>query len=363
MKLIAPLVAMMFAMALSANASEVPRPEPELILSLSFELSTEAGNRAAIVGHLQRSHLFRDGDSVGITQRVSDLRKEMIATYSAPTSALNFSSVSHEIRIGEYRQFITAEKKLTTAQAAYRNIWARQTRFGLFGLGWGAEALRIDSTAGVAPYLAEYIAREGRTSHSIPVVFAWSNDRRQAGTLLPAGHFDQLAVEWGTPLGNTTYTRFDAAHESFWRLGPRVSGGFTVSAGNVAGLNGHLTPIGKRYYGGGVGSVRGYDNGSLGPVDVSGASMGANRKLVVNAEAMWHAFDIGPTPIIISAFGDHGRFFGAEKSAIDSASAASYGLGISVPMPFGIARFSFADPRRDNGRTQRFQFDARANWK
>jgi outer membrane protein assembly factor BamA len=91
--------------------------------------------------------------------------------------------------------------------------------------------------------------------------------------------------------------------------------------------------------------------------------MGANRKLAGNAEVLWHAFDIGPTPIILSVFADHGLFYRAENSAVDRISAASRGLGISVPMPFGIARFSFADPNRDNGREQRFQFDVRGNWK
>jgi outer membrane protein insertion porin family len=112
-----------------------------------------------------------------------------------------------------------------------------------------------------------------------------------------------------------------------------------------------------------VGSVRGYESGALGPLDVSGANMGAERRATGSAELLWHAFDIGPTPIIVSMFSDYGKFSRGSNSAIDSVSAGSKGLGISVPMSFGIARFSFADPRRDTGRTQRFQFDARANWK
>lgn len=351
------------AFAPQARAAEPARPEPELLLSLSVEIGSEPGDRAAIAGRLQRTHLLRDGDAIDITQRLSPLRKEMIAKYSAPVDWLWFSSVTHELRMGDYQQFITAEKKLSTGQAAYRNLWGWQTAHGLLALGWGAEALRIDSTAGIAPYLADYVAREGRTSHVIPLMALWSYDRREANALLPAGHLDQLTVEWGTPLGNTTYTKVDATHESYWRLGPRVSAGISVAAGSVRGSGGHLPPIGKRYYGGGVGSVRGYESGSLGPADASGAIMGANRKLAGNAEVLWHAFDIGPTPIILSVFADHGLFHRAENSAVDRVSAASRGLGISVPMPFGIARFSFADPNRENGREQRFQFDVRGNWK
>lgn len=345
------------------SASEPSRADPELLLSLSFELSTEPGNRAAIVGRLQRTQLFKPGDSVDISLRVGDLRRELVSRYIAPTSLGLFSTVSHELRVGEYRQFVTAERKLATAQAAYRNLWARGTAWGALGVGWGAEALRIESNVTLAPYIADYVASEGPTSHSIPVFLLWTHDRRAVNSVLPSGHVDQINVEWGTPLGNTTYTKVDAMHESYWRFGSRVSGGFSITAGAVRGLDGHLTPIGKRFYGGGVGSVRGYENGALGPVDISGASMGADRKLTGNAEILWHALDIGPTPIIVSAFADHGRFYRAQNSAGDNASAASYGLGLSVPMAFGIVRFSFADPTRETARAQRFQFDARANWR
>ena len=344
-------------------AAQAPAPEPELVLSVSLELSTEQGNHAAVVGRLQRTQLFTPGDQLDVTQRVSDLRREFNAKYASPTSWMRFNQLTHELRMGEYRQFIANEKKLATAQAAYRNFWLRHTSLGLISLGWGTEVLRIDSTSSLAPYLADFIAREGRTSHAVPLLALWSYDRRQVETTLPNGHFDQLALEWGSPLGNTRYAKADAMHESYWRFAPRMSAGFNVSAGTIRGTGGHLVPIGKRYYGGGVGSVRGYDSGALGPVDASGASMGAERKLAGTVELLWHAFDIGPTPIILSAFGDHGTFFRAENSAIDKESAASHGLGISVPMPFGLVRFSFAEPNRDNGRTQRFQLDARASWR
>jgi outer membrane protein insertion porin family len=316
-----------------------------------------------VVGRLQRTHLFTTGDNLDVTQRVSDLRREFSAKYASPTSWMRFNQFTHELRMGEYRQFITSEKKLATAQAAYRNFWLRQTAAGMVGLGWGAELLRIESTTSLAPYLAEFVAREGKSSHAVPIFAFWSYDRRQGASVLPSGHFDQIALEWGSPLGNTPYMKADAIHESHWQFAPRMSAGFNVGFGAIRATGGHLTPIGKRYYGGGVGSVRGYDSGALGPVDASGASMGADRKLTASAELLWHAFDIGPTPIILSGFADHGTFYRAEKSAIDKESAASYGLGISVPMPFGLVRFSFADPNRDNGRTQRFQFDARASWR
>ena len=276
---------------------------------------------------------------------------------------LGFSVVSHEARLADLQQFITSEKKLRTSQASYRNLFGRQTPLGLVGAGWAAEASRLDTDSGLAPYLVDYVAREGRTSYIVPLLAYWAYDRRNADATLPSGHYDFAAAEWGGLLGRTKYAKLDLAHESFWAISPRISAGFSVSLGYLRGLDGHLSPISKRYIGGGAGSVRGYEYGALSPSDITGASMGADRKASGNAEVLWHGFDIGPTPIVLSAFVDRGRFYSAEKSLVDSVVAGSVGVGISVPVPIGLARFSFSRATDETLRTQRFQFDARANWK
>ncbi|MCY7388440.1 MAG: BamA/TamA family outer membrane protein [Burkholderiales bacterium] len=363
------LSALQFSPVAASNVAPQPvaaraeNTNPELTLTLSLELSTEPGNETAVVGKLVRTHLLIQDDQIELTQRYGNLRKEFLGKYVRPTNVLGFGIVSHELRLADIQQFITSEKTLRSSQGSYRNLFGRQTGLGLVGVGWGAEALRLDSEAGLAPYLFAYIAREGRTSHIVPLLAYWAYDRRKADTTLPTGHYDSVAAEWGGFLGNTRYAKLDVSHESFWTISPRVSAGFGFSLGYLKGLDGHLSPITKRYFGGGAGSVRGYESGSLGPSDVSGANMGADRKVSGTAEVLWHAFDIGQTPVVLSAFVDRGRFYGAENSAVPSVVAGATGLGISIPAPFGLARFSFARPSDETQRTQRFQFDARASWR
>ncbi len=353
----------MGAFAQAVPSGQATDTTPELTLTLSLELSTEPGNEAAVVGRLIRTHFLTQGDQIELTQRFGNLRKEFIAKYVRPTNLIGFSIVSHEARLADIQQYITSDKTLRSTQASYRNLFGRPTALGLFGAGWGLEALRLESNAGLAPYLADYIKREGRTSDIVPLTAYWAYDRRQSESTLPSGHFDSVAGEWGGFFGNTRYGKIDIAHESYWAISPRVSAGFSFSLGYLSGLDGHLSPITKRYFGGGTGSVRGYESGSLGPVDASGATMGADRKASGTVEILWHGFDIGQTPIIFSAFADRGRFHGAENSANESVSAGSQGLGISVQVPIGLVRFSFARPSDETLRTQRFQFDARASWK
>ena len=58
----------------------------------------------------------------------------------------------------------------------------------------------------------------------------------------------------------------------------------TAKIGWGKGSRGHAFPIFKNFYCGGLGSVRGFDQGSLGPVDVTGAYIGGNRRITINDE-------------------------------------------------------------------------------
>ena len=353
------------AMPTTALAAPVPAPEPELHLSIALELSTEQSNSAALVGRIIRTEVLESGDKLDISQRVSRLRKELGANYISPAQTMGFQLASNEITLSETSRYITNTKLLTTAQAAYRFYWSRAATVGVWGIGAGAEALRIDTEPDSAPYLREFVQRHGKNSRTIPVTAFWLSDRRQANRILPEGHLDRLNTEWGTGLGSVSYAKIDFQHSSYFAMSPRLSTGFSANLGAIRGLGGDLTPLTKRYFGGGVGTVRGYEASALTPTDTAQSGIGANRQAVATVEALWHAFSVGETPVIFSAFADAGKFADVGSSKVansTSVSAKSYGLGISMPVRIGLVRFSFAKPVDAEWRTQRFQFEARANW-
>lgn len=171
---------------------------------------------------------------------------------------------------------------------------------------------------------------------------------------------DQANIEWGTGLGSIEYIKLDYHHESYFLLSPAVSAGFGLSLGHIKGLGRDYSPLTKRYFGGGVGSVRGYEAGAIGTVDNSGAVTGANNKAALATELLWHAFNIGPTPVILSTFDDGGGYTIADFSATNGATAPLYSLGITLPLGFGLAQLSSAKPQNNELRPQNFQFEARA---
>lgn len=337
-------------------------PNSELVLMLSLELSNEPGNASTVVGRAVRTNWREAGDLAEAQASIGNLRKDAFVKYTAPTTRGSFTVVSNELRYSDTQQYITENTLYGFRDASYRNLWLAPSRLGLWGVGWGVEYVRLDTPVGIAPFLVDYVAQQGQSTTAVPLIAYWANDRRVAGGVVPSGHSGAILAEWGTPAGSIEYARFDMNYQAYLAMGQKASIGFNVTAGRVVGLKGDLSPYNKRFLGGGVGSVRGYEFGALSPTDPSGAATGADSKATIALEALWNPFNIGATPIVLSVFFDQGRFAGPDYGAISEVNASSYGVGLSLPMRWGLMRVYYARPQDEEFRTQNFQFEARASW-
>jgi outer membrane protein insertion porin family len=122
---------------------------------------------------------------------------------------------------------------------------------------------------------------------------------------------------------------------------------------------------------GGVSSVRGYENGSLGPRDRDPSTgedfaVGGTKRLLGNAELFFPVPGIKDSKQFrLSAFVDAGNVFGVnefgkEESYSLSDLRYSAGLGVSWFSPFGPLKLVFAkalnDKEGDEPQTLQFQF-------
>ena len=126
------------------------------------------------------------------------------------------------------------------------------------------------------------------------------------------------------------------------------------------GLNGQPYPLFKNYYSGGLGSVRGYQQGSLGPRDSSDLSVGAPKKLTLNAELITPFPGAGNDRTLrMYGFVDAGNVFeNSFKLSGTEGLRASTGIGISWISPVGPLRIAYALPLRkqDGDKIERLQF-------
>jgi len=142
--------------------------------------------------------------------------------------------------------------------------------------------------------------------------------------------------------------------------------------GYADGYNNKSLPFYKVFYGGGVGSVRGYETASLGPRDIYGNTLGGKRKIIGNAELFYPVLkgdksvrasvfvDAGQISGLTIACGDTPELCAAYKSAQKESEKFrySYGVGLAWNSPVGPLKFSYAYPINSipEDKIQNFQF-------
>jgi outer membrane protein insertion porin family len=197
-------------------------------------------------------------------------------------------------------------------------------------------------------------------TYSIPATVGWARDGRDSALIPSKGSLQRLSAEVGTPLGNLTFYQLNAQfqHYSSFSKGNILSFNGEVGYGEAYGSKPY--PITKNYYVGGIGSVRGYAPGSLGPQYLNpfvGRSLptGGQSKIVTNVEYTFPVPGSGVDKTLrLFGFVDGGNAF----QDINLVLRYSYGVGLSWISPLGPLKFSYGMPIKSqpNDNIQRLQF-------
>jgi outer membrane protein insertion porin family len=125
------------------------------------------------------------------------------------------------------------------------------------------------------------------------------------------------------------------------------------------GIGPRTYPVFKNFYSGGLGSVRVFEQNSLGVIDPTGAFIGGTRKMNANTELYIPVPGMGNDKSLrFFAFFDIGNAWGEGQSITWDSLRASTGLGISWVSPLGPLKMSYGTPIMYQGtdRIQPFQF-------
>jgi outer membrane protein insertion porin family len=245
-------------------------------------------------------------------------------------------------------------------------------RFGLplsekdfFSVGLTGDFTKIDlSNNSPKQYLDFCGNAKGCSSDSLQLAAAWTHDSRD-NTLFPnRGVMQRLSAEVTLPVLDLEYYKLEYKHSWF----KDVTKNFVVM------LNGELGyadsygkkeyPFFKNFYVGGVNSVRGFDNGAIGPRDFdpgtnSDFAVGGTTRIVGNAEVF------APVPFIknssqfrLSAFIDTGSVYANNQNISLGDLRYSTGVGVSWFSPFGPLKLVFAKAlnKKEGDQTQTLQF-------
>jgi outer membrane protein insertion porin family len=160
-------------------------------------------------------------------------------------------------------------------------------------------------------------------------------------------------------LGDARFARTNLQWQQYVEITNKISLGLNSEVGWGTGLGGKPYPIFKNFYGGGLGSVRVFEAGSLGPVDVTGAYTGGNRKLNANAELYLPVPGGGNDKTFrLFTFVDTGNVWGEREKVKFGDIRIAAGVGLSWISPMGPLRLSYGVPlkKKPTDRIEKFQF-------
>ncbi len=272
-----------------------------------------------------------------------------------------------------YRRDVDTDNSVSSSIGTYTSSsYGAGVRFGLplteksfLSAGLTADITKIDLQSDSPKQYLDFCGNSsGCNANSIQASVGWTYDSRD-NTLFPnKGVLQRLTAEVGVPGLDLEYYKLEYKHAWYKDIFKNVTFLLNGELGYADSYGSKEYPFFKRFYAGGVNSVRGYDNGTIGPRDIDPAtgddfSVGGTRRVVGNAELFV------PIPLIkdssqfrLSAFVDAGNVYAENESLSLGELRYSAGVGVSWFSPFGPLKLVLAKPlnEKDGDQTQTLQF-------
>lgn len=331
------------------------KPTGSLQLGAGFSSAEKVSFSFAI----KQENVFGSGNYLGIDVNTSKYKRTLVFSTTNPYFTQDGISRTLDLyyRTDKPYEDQGGNYELVTTGASMR-FGVPFSEIDTVYFGGGAEATRIKPGTNIPAAYLVYAERYGYTSSAIPLTIGWSRDSRDSALAPNSGRYQRLNSEWSVA-GDARYVRANYQYQQYVPLNKKFTVAFNGEVGLGKGMNGRPFPVFKNFYSGGLGSVRGFDQGTLGPRDVTGASLGGPKKVSLNFEL------IAPFPgagndrtLRVFTFADIGNVYGDHERIRLSEMRASAGVGLSWISPLGPLRLAYAKPLRKfaGDRIQELQF-------
>ena len=331
------------------------RPTGNLLFGLTYSNAEKVGLNAS----LKQDNVFGSGNYLGVEINTSKTNRTLV--FSTVDPYFTVDGISRAIDV-----FYRTSRPLNSLGDQYQLATPGATlRFGVpfsesdtvfFGLGLERTEIRAATAIPNSYFL--YREQFGAVSQSVPLTLGWQRDQRDSVLTPTAGRYQRVNLEWSIA-GDVRYLRTNVQFQQYWQLPLKMSLGVNAEIGIGKGLGGRPFPIFKNFYAGGLGSVRVFEQGSLGVVDPTGAFIGGARRLNLNAELYFPVPGTGNDKSLrIFAFTDVGNVWRDGEKISGSSLRASAGFGLSWISPVGPLKLSWGNPIKSEprDRIQKFQF-------
>ena len=337
------------------NVNVVEKPTGSLQLSAGFS----SADRLALGFSIKQENAFGSGNYLGVELNTSKYNRTLAFNTVDPYFTSDGISRTIDVyhRTSKPYEDQGGNYELVTSGGGLR-FGVPFSELDTVFFGAGLERIQIKPGTNIPVAYLAYANRFGYTSTSLPLSIGWSRDDRDSAIAPNSGRLQRVASELGVA-GDARYLRANYQYQQYIPLNRQFTLAFNGELGWGKGLADRPFPVFKNFYSGGLGSVRGFDQGTLGPRDVTGSSIGGPRKITLNAEVITPFPGAGNDRTLrLFGFVDVGNVFGEEEKIRFGELRASAGVGLSWISPIGPLRLAIANPVRKfaGDRIQKLQF-------
>ena len=329
--------------------------------NLQLGAGYSSGDKLSLMAGIRQENFFGTGNYLGLEVNTSSSNRQLVISTTDPYFTADGISRSIDVfnRTTEPLSGQGGDYSLVTNGASVR-FGVPFTETDTVYLGGGVESLNIRQGTTALPATWQLqVNNYGAKSTSVPLTVGWSRDTRDSSLVPTRGRFQRVNGDWGVA-ADIRYLRAGYQIQQYIPLNKQFTVGLNGEIGWGKGLNGQPYPVFKNFYSGGLGSVRGFEQGSLGPRDTNtNSAIGGAKKITLNAELITPFPGAGNDRTLrMYGFADAGNVFAETASYSAAELRASMGVGISWISPVGPLRLSVARPIRkeETDRIQTVQF-------
>jgi outer membrane protein insertion porin family len=312
-------------------------------------------------GSISQNNVFGTGNSVSAAINTSRVNRTIALTYVEPYWTADGISRSIELydKTVDPSSLPIAQYSSSTYGTAL-NFGVPVTETDIINFGGRYEHTTLHLFSNSPPLYLDFVRQFGSVTNTFIVTVGWSRDTRDSILFPTRGLLQSAFGELGLPFGDLEYYKTNYLIQWFTPMPLSSVLMLRGEFGYGGGLSNKTLPFFKAYYGGGVGSVRGFETASLGPQDAQGNTIGGRRKIIGNAEVFFPlpGTKAGDQSVRLSVFADAGQIYDAGFQPTLESFRYSTGIGLAWSSPVGPLKFSYGVPinKKVGDKVQHFQF-------
>lgn len=328
--------------------------------SLSLGVGFSSAEKIIFSTSVQEQNIFGSGKSLGLDLSTAKAKKAFVISQGDPyftddgiSRVVDFGfrkTDALELNLGDYKI------KTLNAGIHFGIPVSEQDRINV---GLSAESTGLSTNPNSPSRYLAYVDQYGSNSVGLIPSVGWQHDTRDSALAPTTGRLRSVNLDMALPVGDLRFARAIYHEQYFYKISKDYTLALNGELDYGKGYGGKPYPLFKNFFAGGIGSVRGYSDSTLGPRDTNNDPIGGTKRILGSAEFFFPMPGLGnDRSVRLFGFTDAGNVFGESERFRLSNLRYSIGLGVNWISPVGPLKFSLGKPLnlKEPEKAQRIQF-------